>query len=141
MPSGLTRRQSQRPSLSRLVLTYELPKGKDRLLNLLLHEPRQRRSWLIFDVRQKLRHSKVARRDFVMKPPIIVLSGLCLAAVVGYAASAMRDIPFEITSQQFEAGDSIILERVIATSPEFKVGDTVVVRGRYHLQSRPQAKL
>ena len=76
-----------------------------------------------------------------MKNTIIGLSGLCLAALVGCAASAVRNIPFKITSQQFEAGDSIIIERVVATSPEFKVGDTIVVHGRYHLGSRTRAKL
>ena len=76
-----------------------------------------------------------------MKKPIILLAGICFAALVGYAASNLREIPFKITSQQFEAGDSIAVQQVIAASPELKVGDTVVVRGKYHLQSRAKASL
>jgi predicted N-acetyltransferase YhbS len=53
-PYGPTRRQSQRPSLSRLVLRCVSRKEEHGLFDLLLHEPRQRRSWLIFDVRQKM---------------------------------------------------------------------------------------
>ena len=45
-----TRRQSQRPSLSRLVLLYVSPKIEHGPFDRVLHEPRQRRSWLIFDV-------------------------------------------------------------------------------------------
>jgi hypothetical protein len=75
-----------------------------------------------------------------MKTPVLLL-GLCVAALASYAASAMRDIPFTITSQQFEGRDSITIESVSATSPELKVGDTVVVRGRYHLETNLRAKL
>jgi hypothetical protein len=76
-----------------------------------------------------------------MKKLSVLLLGICFSASVGYAASALRDIHFNVTSQQFEVGDSIVVEQVIATSPELKVGDTVLVRGRYSLQSRPEASL
>ena len=66
-----------------------------------------------------------------MKKLSVLLSGICFAALVGYAAPGLREIPFKITSQQFEAGDSIVVEQVVATSPELKIGDTVLVRGRY----------
>src|SRR5205823_4634102 len=46
-PNRLTRRQSQRPSLSRLVQS---------------HESRQRESWLILNVRQNF-HQKVIERS------------------------------------------------------------------------------
>jgi hypothetical protein len=76
-----------------------------------------------------------------MKKLSLLFSGICFAALVGYAATGLREIAFKITNQQFEAGDSIVVEQVMATSPELKIGDTVVVRGRYSLQSRPQAAL
>ena len=76
-----------------------------------------------------------------MKKLSLLLSGICFAALVGYAATGLREIQFKITSQQFEAGDSIVVEQVIATSPELKIGDTVLVRGRYSLQSRSKASL
>jgi hypothetical protein len=43
-----TRCQSQRPSLSHLVLSSVLPKAIYGAFNLILHEPHQRRSRLIF---------------------------------------------------------------------------------------------
>ena len=73
-----------------------------------------------------------------MKKLSVLLSGICFAALVGYAAPGLREIPFKITSQQFEAGDSIVVEQVVAASPELKIGDTVLVRGRYSLRSRPR---
>jgi hypothetical protein len=76
-----------------------------------------------------------------MKKLSLLLSGICFAALVGYAATNVREIQFKITKQQFEAGDSIVIEQVVATSPELKIGDTVLVRGRYSLQSRSQAAL
>jgi hypothetical protein len=76
-----------------------------------------------------------------MKKPPLLLAGICLAALVSFAATGLREIQFKIMSQQFEAGDSIVVEQVLATSPELKIGDTVLVRGRYSLQSRPQASL
>src|SRR5688572_7865202 len=45
----LTRRQSQRPSLSRLVLSKESSKEEYGLVDVLLHEPRRRRSWLLWE--------------------------------------------------------------------------------------------
>jgi len=41
----------------------------------------------------------------------------------------------------FREGDSITITKVLASSPEFQVGDTVKVTGRYTLSSRPQARL
>jgi hypothetical protein len=40
---------------------------------------------------------------------------------------------------QFTPGDSITIQEVLATSPNFGVGDTVVVRGTYTLRSRESA--
>ena len=76
-----------------------------------------------------------------MKKLSVLLAGICFATLVGYAAVGLREIQFKITSQQFEAGDSIVVEQVIATSPELKIGDKVMVRGRYSLRSRQQAAL
>jgi hypothetical protein len=56
-PSRLTRRQSQRPARSRLVLSYVKPNVTVGPINLFLHESRPSGSWLIFDVGQKFRHS------------------------------------------------------------------------------------
>lgn len=68
----------------------------------------------------------------------------CVAAVLVASASYAADllpVGFRITSQEFEPGDSIIIEEVLATSPQMKVGDTVIVRGKYHLQSKLKATL
>src|SRR5450432_1683080 len=76
-----------------------------------------------------------------MKKLSVMLLGICFLALVGFAATGLSAIQFKITSQQYEAGDSIIVDQVLATSSVLKVGDTVVVRGRYFLQSKPQATL
>src|SRR5687768_15214396 len=66
--------------------------------------------------------------------------GAVFLACIGRAAD-LSPISFEITSQQFEPGDSITIEEVIASSPKLKVGDTVIVRGRYRLKSKPNGTL
>ena len=70
-----------------------------------------------------------------------LIIGLTLLAAIGHAVPALPEVPFKITSQEFEAGDEIIIESVFATSPELKIGDTVVVRGRYRLATRQSAML
>jgi hypothetical protein len=76
-----------------------------------------------------------------MKVPLLALAGVCIAALMCHAAPALREVPFKIMSQQFEAGDSIVLQQILAASPSFKVGDNVVVRGRYRLASHSKAML
>jgi hypothetical protein len=65
---------------------------------------------------------------------------MCFIMMAGHAAEPSV-IPFKVTSQQFEPGDSIVIQEVLATSPQLKVGDTVVVRGQYRLHSRSRAAL
>lgn len=48
--------------------------------------------------------------------------------------------PFVLGPQRFESGDSITIENVLATSPNFGIGDKVVVRGRYNLNSQDKAR-
>jgi len=62
---GLTRRQSQRPWLSRRVLPHESRNETHRIQIVLSHTARQPRSWLIFDVRQK---KTVAMRQISSSP-------------------------------------------------------------------------
>ena len=50
-----TRRQSQRRDRSRLVLSYRSPNRNSSMRILMLHEARPLPSWLIFDVRPRLR--------------------------------------------------------------------------------------
>src|SRR5688500_11437234 len=66
--------------------------------------------------------------------------GAVFLACVGRAAD-LSPISFQITNQQFEPGDSITIEEVIASSPKLEVGDTVIVRGRYRLKSKPNGTL
>ena len=48
---------------------------------------------------------------------------------------------FVLGQQGFRAGDSIVIEQVSSSSPNFGVGDRVVVRGRYVLGSQAEAML
>jgi hypothetical protein len=77
-----------------------------------------------------------------MKPRSLVLAlvGAFFLPLIGYAAE-LSAIPFQVTSQRFESGDSIVIQEVLASSPQLKIGDTVAVRGKYHLQSRSKAAL
>jgi hypothetical protein len=74
-----------------------------------------------------------------------VMRLLCSAAALLVAsvshAAELLPVGYRITSQKFDPGDSIIIEEILATSPQMKVGDTVIVRGKYRLQSRPKAAL
>jgi hypothetical protein len=71
---------------------------------------------------------------------LLLLAGMSFIAPFGWAAD-LSAIPFQVTSQQFEPGDAIVIQAVIASSPQLKVGDTVVVRGQYRLHSAAQAAL
>ncbi len=66
---------------------------------------------------------------------------LGLTASLGLAAAAFSTVPFTVGPHNFRLGDNITLDRVSATSPNFTVGDTVVVRGHYQLGSHDQAKI
>jgi hypothetical protein len=46
-----------------------------------------------------------------------------------------------IGKQQFKAGDGIVIDQVLATSPKLGIGDKVVVRGHYDLTSAGEACL
>ena len=70
----------------------------------------------------------------------LLLSIFAFATLVSRGATP-SPIVFEITSQQFEPGDRIVIKEVWATSPRLRVGDTVIVRGQYRLQSRAEAAL
>src|SRR3954470_18072726 len=61
-----------------------------------------------------------------------------LASLV-HGAAALSSVPFATSQAQFASGDSITIQEVLATSPDFGVGDTVVVRGTYTLRSQPSA--
>ena len=70
----------------------------------------------------------------------ILLVLLGCTSLIAFAANP-SPISFQITSQRFEPGDSITIKEVLATSPDLKVGDTVIVRGTYHLKTRDEASL
>ena len=50
-------------------------------------------------------------------------------------------IPFTVGVKFFHKGDSITITEVKATSADLKIGDKVVVKGRYTLASQPKASL
>lgn len=55
--------------------------------------------------------------------------------------SAATGVPFAIYRGSFAAGDSITIEKVIATTPRWGPGDTLTVSGHYQLASQPTATL
>lgn len=55
--------------------------------------------------------------------------------------SAATGVPFAIYRGSFASGDSITLEKVVATTPRWGPGDTLTVSGHYQLASQPTATL
>jgi beta-lactamase regulating signal transducer with metallopeptidase domain len=58
-----------------------------------------------------------------------------------FTPQELSDVPIVLGPKKFEDGDAISIQQVLATSPEFGIGDYVVVRGRYHLESKEKATL
>jgi hypothetical protein len=67
--------------------------------------------------------------------------GLFVSLQIGFGAEKVSTVPFELGPQHFTDGDQIVIEQVVASSPELAVGDTVTVRGRYVLSSKDKAQL
>ena len=55
--------------------------------------------------------------------------------------SHLASVPFALGRSSFARGDAITIEQVLATSPYWRVGDKVVVRGAYTLASEADAVL
>ncbi len=56
-------------------------------------------------------------------------------------SAALQNVSYVQGPLFFREGDSITITKLLASSPEFQVGDTVQVTGRYTLASKPQARL
>ena len=59
----------------------------------------------------------------------------------GPAGNGLANIPFVLGPKKFKAGDAIVIEQVLANSPNLAAGDRVVVRGQYLLASKENATL
>ena len=76
-----------------------------------------------------------------MKTLLCLLAGLCLTACIASAGTELSSVSFVVGKQDFKAGDAIVIDQVLATSPKFEVGAKVVVRGHYRLASAIKANL
>jgi hypothetical protein len=77
-----------------------------------------------------------------MKTVIRVVVGLLVATSLAVAASDdVSNVALVVGPTHFNDGDSIVIEQVVATSPNLTVGDKVRVRGRYNLSSEQSAQL
>jgi hypothetical protein len=76
-----------------------------------------------------------------MKTLLRILVGLSLAAGAASARAELAPVSFVVGQQQFKAGDVIVIDQVLATSPKFDVGTKLVVRGHYQLASSTTASL
>src|ERR1700712_2583036 len=76
-----------------------------------------------------------------MKTLIRLLFCFSLTACLSLAAAELSNTSFVVGQTKFKPGDSITIQQVLATSPNFAVGDKVVVRGQYQLKSKEKAKL
>jgi hypothetical protein len=59
----------------------------------------------------------------------------------GVVGAGLSEAPFVLGPKQFKEGDAIVIQQVLATSPNMAIGDRVVVRGRYLLASKEKATL
>jgi hypothetical protein len=76
-----------------------------------------------------------------MKKILGLVIGLLVSSQIGFGANEVSTVPFELGPTHFRDGDQIVIEHVVATSPNLAVGDKVTVRGRYVLKSEEKAKL
>jgi len=67
--------------------------------------------------------------------------GLLITASVGIAEEQVSGFTFVLGPKHFSDGNAITIEQVAATSPNFKAGDKVTVRGRYTFTSEEKAQL
>jgi hypothetical protein len=59
----------------------------------------------------------------------------------GLAGNGLANISFVLGPKKFKTGDAIVIEQVLANSPNLAAGDRVVVRGQYLLASKENATL
>ena len=73
---------------------------------------------------------------------ITVVFALALCSMVASCATiGQRRVSFAVSSEQFIEGDAIVIREVVSTSGDLRLGDKVVVRGDYQLQSHAKAAL
>ena len=66
---------------------------------------------------------------------------LILAPLLRSATPALSSVSIATSRVQFETGDSITIREVFASSPAPVIGDVVLVRGDYTLQTRDRARI
>ena len=93
---GLTRRQSQRRDLSRLVLAAVLA-----ILNgAAVHESRQLPSWLIFDVRREMIHACI----LAVSALVVCWAGCHSARILHDEAAVTRSVAAIVREEKFRDG-------------------------------------
>jgi hypothetical protein len=83
----------------------------------------------------------VATTNFPMKNIPLLILALVVSTCLRAATPQLMPVSVELGLQKFVKGDTIVIHEVLATSPQMDVGDTVVVRGHYVLQSQERANL
>ena len=86
---------------------------------------------------------KVRRNSsaFATKTLHLLVVGLVITACLGAAGPEFSDVSFVLGPKKFREGDGIIIRQVQSTSPKLEIGDKVVVRGHFALQSEEKAVL
>ena len=98
---------------------------------MLTHGSRQPRSWLIFDVRQRI--------PMKTYPKIGLLILFTVATV--FAARALSPVTVAVGPNELPEGDSITIVAVLSDSADLEPNSRVTVRGRYTLSSRDRARI
>jgi hypothetical protein len=76
-----------------------------------------------------------------MKTMLRLIVASVVSFQIGFCADEVSTVPFELGPTHFRNGDQIVIEHVLATSPNLAVGDKVTVQGHYVLQSEQKAQL
>jgi hypothetical protein len=77
----------------------------------------------------------------IMKTILGLTAGLLVISQAGFAAGEVSKVPYELGPTYFRDGDQIVIDHVMATSPNLTVGDKVTVQGHYALKSEETAQL
>ena len=76
-----------------------------------------------------------------MRNTFTMVSLILVSCISGCATHGLGFTKYSQGLNTLQNGDSIILTEVVSSSPDFKLGDTVTVKGNYTLSSHPEATL
>jgi hypothetical protein len=90
---------------------------------------------------QAYEDSTLARKLKTMRASLLILLFGAFLAVRSNAAPMTHEVSVKLGPKRFLDGDSVRIDSVTSTSPSLEPGDTVMVTGKYRLDSHEEATL